>query len=631
MKKTLLFIYEPEQVDEVVAYTRAHPETKIIALDFWTERALQGKGIESESITKYCPPWEDRRNDLARAQTIAREWYRIPEMSFFEHAGIRLGQSVELVVDLYLEQVLFYLHIADRVLAAHPDTRQIIVPYSHVNTGSTSGPLAAFSLRAAVDAISYIASSRSIAVETSGMPPRIPEHIPSSSRLRALFLKIYNVLIRIFAPRRKLKILVSDFWWHVEPFIRMMPDAELVFVERSEILNIPRRALWSHRVRFENPSDHIDASILKIAKAASASFRAHWGAASATTTRLSGFSREGLDWWPLVAPAFDYIVGMYAERIIADHEALGRIYEREKINRAIIRASVSGQHHFFLIGEIGRKRNVPVIELQHGIQTRDPNSVFARLECAYIAAYAESVRDVFTHEIGFAPERVRAIGSPRFDHYETTPLSGLERTTRLRSMGLDPHAPVVLFVVPGEATTVFPPQVSSYESADIFHTLRSAREQVPDIQFIFKFRSRFLQSSHRRYLSELFPEGCFLAEHEDLFSLVRLSDAVLVGHSTALYEAMIGGKPIVQWPLRASDRDFLGFYDSFAPRPASEVELASALSRVAHDEAYRAELIGKENAFLRSGGYHFDGTASERMAAFLREDLEPDPQKKRLA
>jgi hypothetical protein len=629
MEGTLVLIYEPGQVDDVASYVQTNPGATVISLDFWAERALKQKGIPCRSSTQYCPLMEDHTALLEQAETIAREWYRLPQMAFFEYRNIRIAEALEPDFDSYLQLLLRRIHIVARVLLAHPFAKHIVVPCSKREVPPTSPPLTSFELNSLADVATFLGKPRNITVTVLGkcISPDAIRSFPPQSRLRFLALHMYNGFIGLL-PRRSLKLFASEYWSHIAPFIENMDDAELVLMDRSEIRVIPWRQLLKHRIRFLHPLDEATPAIRSESSRWQRQAREHWVAAKPSVAAMPEFMHGGISWWPLVEQGFDFIVEKHAERVVSDIDSIEKILRDERTDKVLLRASVSAQHHFFVIAKISQLLGIPSIEVQHAGAVLDPHSVHSRFESSHLAAYGALTAAMYVRNHGYAPNRIRAIGSPRFDRYlNASAVDEVRRVAGLRALGLDPSRPVMLAAVQAEGawSSLTPTYSSSYDTASFFRTLRNLQLMNPQIQFILKFRSRGCTAAHRDYIGELFSDGGVAISEDDLFSMLMLADFASSGSSTAMYETMLANKPLVLFPWKPTAVHDIAIYGKAAPLVYTDADLVNEIRRLLTDGAYLKDRMHRQESFLAEQ-YSFDGHASERMAALLREPLQTFPK-----
>lgn len=631
--KELIVLYERGQTDTVLAYVRDKKGAEIIVLDYWMERELQGRGVVVRPLTDYVPSWMDFSALHTVMEQTARQWHRLPEMSFFKHKGLALGESAELIVSILLDAMLGHLVFFDSLFEAHPDLQCLTVPHSTQGISEGVGPFAPFQVSMIATVGAYAARRRGVAFKTVGSPPKgEPMMFPKLSLFKRLSLGLYNTAIRTLAQRRPLRLYVSDHWRNVKTFMAGMDDVEAIFVDRKELRHIPLRELWRHRIRFMHPLDALSKHAQAVARAKRDEFRAEWQKAKAAVGSLPGFIYKDFNWWEIAGPVFDMLVETYSERIVADIESVEKILKNEDINRTLLRASISGQHHFFIMGELPRALNLPCVsvELQHGIGVgifpRD--WVAGHMHADYVASYGPFVQKAFVRN-GYEARRVANTGSPRFDRYfsERDAMSKEERDRKVAGLGLDPKRPVITVIMTNETTglSLGPSSFNSYEFRDILRALRDIQANIPGAQYILKFRSAGDLNKYKTYVEELFTAGDTALDCGDAFSAILLGDFVYSCFTTVAGEVLMGRRPMVLFPLEKGD-DY--FYKSMqdgafmVPFPSEQdglktAEVVEVSKRLINDPAFYKEAQERGERYLAEN-YTFKGDSTKRVADFLR-------------
>ncbi len=622
----IVLIFELEQIEIVVEYIEASAKKpRLIACNFWVERELQKKDIAFESFSKWSLSDEEKAEWLTVAGDIAHEWYRLPEMAFFVHKGIQLAEASEPAVESYLQLLFYYFAPLKKIFNEAGDVSCVVVPNIKGNIPVSSGSFTKFEIMAIVDIVHFLAKGKKFEVKELGPRP-MGEVLPFPPQpLLVKVLKIYNFLMRLFGPRRPLKIFASENWYHIAPFIEKMDDVELVLMDRNEVRNIPKGQLWKHRMRFVHPIDIQTPALRQAAEEKQQAYASSWKEAKKVVSNMPQLVHEGESFWPLVAPAFNFFIEAYAQRLVYDADALATIYKKEKIDKVLLRASVSGhQPHFYIAAKVAMAMDIPSIELQHAGAVLDPHNVSSRMEASYLAGYGTLTRDIYAKNHGYNPDRMRPIGSPRFDAYRNRALLTKEtREALVRDVGLDPVRPIVLAATPSDQTALVPHVFDSYENARLFRDMAELQKTLPHIQVVFKFRGqKSCTQQHREYIDELFGGKNYAAVGDDLFMRIQTSDLAFSGNSTATYETMMAKKPLVLFPWRKTDVYSLPVYNQAAPVVFTHAERVAIVTKILSNPVYAKELVENGTAFLEQH-YAFDGHASERMIALLHEDLIP--------
>ena len=629
MRKIAIALYEVGQISEVRAYLdRQHipiAACTVIPLELEVERALRDRHIPYESFLEYVPIDEEFGEIVNVARSAPRRFHEHPAMRFYNYQGLNLGEVFEPMLDMYLEYLGRYVRIF-KYIAEAGEFKKLYVPHSVRRYSLLGEPLALFEMTSPVDAAIAVGGKYGFSVEVIGVPPRLVstsaiQHIVQC--IEAMALAFYNAFVRLFVPPRLLKLYASEYWSHVESFIKKMDDVELVFMERSEIKNIPWRQLLKHRIRFLHPSDAIDANAQRNIAQAMQEFSKHWHMVKGEVRGVFDIA-PGIDAWAAIEAALTYLVETESARALVDIEGLKCILQKEQPDKVLLRASIGGSlQHFYIATQVAHQFGIPSIELQHAGAIIDSRTVHSRLTASYLAAYGPLVGEVHRKNHGYAPERIRSIGSPRFDHYvhERDSLVN-DRARTLSDIGLDPSKPTVFAAVPYPGA--YPLLFNSYQVADFFNAFRTAQKEIPGLQCIFKFRSGCYTPLYRDHIRDVFADGGAVGtDTKDFLPLIVASDVACSGNSTLMFEIMLGERPMILFPWLKWDTHTLELYTRAAPAALDAGELTTLLRKLLDtNEAEKA--VNRQNTFLAES-YSFDGHAPERMADLLREKLLPLP------
>lgn len=632
MKETII-VYERAQVDVVERYIKkTTPSPRIITLDYWAERELIKRGIAVFPLTNYISPWTNFGDLLLGVENLAREWYRLPETKFLRHENIAIGEMIEASLYMYLQEARGYLYVFEQIFNKHSDIDRLILPHSGRGVSVTAGPFAYFQAQVVVDAGRFYTQHRGIAFETLGVTANKKTTLfPKQSFLKTAFLRAYNFLINRLVPRRTLHIYVSDCWENIKSIIEKMDDTELIFADRKELKCIPWRTLWKHRIRFMHPLDILTPEIRVLAKSKQKEFKSEWQKSKEAVRALPDFTCNDLNWWPLVEPALSFMVETYTERMVADIESIKKILRKENIQRVLVRASISGQHHLFILSKLPSSLGIPSMEIQHGIGpgTLHPHSVFGNFYTDYFISYGLIIQKYFVKN-GYAKERVPPLGSPRIDRYfkERDTFTMKDRERKLLELGLDPKRPVILVIMVSE-NIGFPlgaTDLTSYEFRDFLLSLLNVRKAIPASQFILKFRSPSQYEMYREYVEEMFPTEGITAQYGEVFSFVPLSDFVYSPFSTAAVECLMGRKPVILFPLKVGEKYFYEAHkDGTVTVPLLTAETRVPLQEVIlvtrkliYDKKFYTDSVERGKKYL-SENFTFTGNAALRVADFLRK------------
>jgi hypothetical protein len=615
----IFFIYETAQVPDLVARIHSGESYTIVALDYEVELDLKKHGIPFRSISEVSRAPEGNRGAIEFTRHLAREWYRAPETAFFKHDNILLGEQHEGPVVYYLQTLLYYL-IVLRDAIEHLKPTRISMPESHDQVPETADPTMAYKVRLPVDVARFLSDAQSIDLEVIPTPHRSSTSIIEHARVRVFqaFVSVLvfasNIYASMFQKQRPLRLLVTDTWSHVEPFISRMPEAEIVMTRREEM-----RAMWgkirTHRTRFHHRHDFVGSTEHGVARDRTREFARAWESV-AYSDLTKRFTYEGISFWPIAEPLFRVLVTVDAEDAIVTIENTKNLIERYGINGVILFASTKGYNS--LIASVAETMHVPSIELQHALEQVEPTHPYARLGARYLAAYGALTRRHY-ERFGTAPDRIVECGSPRFDSYARSVASDRIEALKQR-LSVDPGNLHTLVVIPTLYLSLEHLHFTSYAVQSFMEDLASLQERIPSLQFLLRPRPWRVRAHFfaREETLSLFAPGTVRAQFDDIRELLSLSHLVIASSSTVVLEALIMRRPVIMYVPRSEDHNFQSFEDAGAVLMARTKEELERHATFLLDENNRAALVARADEFL-DREFCFDGASHTRLEALVRK------------
>ncbi|MSR70979.1 hypothetical protein EXS62_02990 [Candidatus Kaiserbacteria bacterium] len=608
----LFIIYELAHLSVLEARLRAGDSLEVISLDFEVELELKKRGIAYTPLRSVARSCEGEREPIEVSRTAANEWYQHPELAFFVHDTVRLGEPHAGPLHFYFGMLLYYLVLLEQVMARPAE--RIIIPESCNNPGPGADPTAAFKERLPVDVARLLAERRSILLEVMPVPRRAP-HSAWRTRVSTAFAQcatgVLNTLLGVLQRPRALRILSTDPWSRIEPFIKNMPEVEVVMTRRSEI---PRMGLniWRTRARFHHPLDFAGYSIWRIARLRAQEFRRAWDALGEHPEIAKLFEYHDISFWPLAKQVLAAIVKEHGEEAVAMQESVKALIHHYAINRVLLFGSTKGFNN--LIAHTAERLDVPSIELQHALEVTEPSHPYAHLYARYLAAYGALTKKHY-ESFGVEPERIIETGSPRFDRY-AEPLPPQHLVALRERLGLS--GLTALVTLPDKYASLEPASFTAYSIMDLLHTFSALQQALPDASLLLRPRPGRDSLYERQEVCALFAAGTPWVQDEDLKTLLALCDIVVSGNSTVVLEAMLSKKPVLLYLPRAIDHDFDEYTRSGAVLLARTPEELRAHARSLLDPEIRAGVLARAEEFMRNN-FSLDGGASARIRKFIRE------------
>ena len=630
--KILIIIYEVKQIDQILEYLNNEKISintcHIVAIEYGVERELLKRSIAYTSLTDYISLDADLERQLHLTELTAKSFHEHRAMDFFVNKNIRLGEIIEILFQFYLDQLIYGFYICDKIIKSSPRISSMLVPYSTVAIWSTSSPLVPSDLNVMPTAFKYYAEVKGIAFVNLGNKEVLRLKISLFKQLKDKILKAmlyaHNIVVEFLVSPKPIKIFVSDYWRHIQPFITKMDDVELIVMDKSEAPKIGLRQIWKHRMRFYHPDDFKTKEDAIKAESVMRTFSVEWDKARTNTDFHKLFIYDDIPYWSVVEPILRLLItGNYARSMVSDSIYLEKLLIKNKINRALLRATSSRQYHFLITARMAEGLDIPSIELQHAVAITEPTSAYSLLGSRYLAAYGKRTRDARVQNHGYDPNRIVPVGSPRFDRYIRDMSKGFDREETLKKLSLDPSRPVLMVNVPHISELGRSYYGGSSRLYDVIKLLKEVallQKDVEGLQIILKFRPKWFGPQYKMYLEEIFAgnmKDVAVAEFEDVSKLMRSSDIITSGYSTMVIEALINKTPVILYPLRKWARAFRELFKGTVLDAHSQSELTVLIKKLLNDADYRKNVVKDMELFLKEE-YSFDGKASERIMSLLR-------------
>lgn len=610
MSKELLLVYEPAQAARV----EPRANQTVVALDYEVELDLVKRGIPFVSLATVAPSPRGDRDVLEHTRMLARRWYTSPEMRFFQYDGIKLGEQHEVVVLYYIQSVVYWTAVLERVLEAHPDARLVSVFETHTFVPPTADPTAAFKEGAVVAVAELLAKRRGLTFVvipapaiSKGLGQAGVWMIALSQRIAWALSFVWNASMSLRRPR-PIRLFATDPWARLEPFIGGMQDVELFMSRRQEMRTMLPGAAWRTRARFNHRLDFVDAKTRRLARACAKDIARQWdGLGEPAVAKECTYN--GIVYWPVVRQALDAIVRVHAEDAIATIMSTQKLFAHYRVNCVLLFASTKGYNN--LVARVAERMDIPSIELQHALVNNEKTLVHCRLNSRYLASYGPLINRMY-ESWGIAPERLIAVGSPRFDRYAAAPA---EVESLRQRLGV--ASPTVLHIVPQIYLTLEYGNYTSYEVQEAAEALAQAQKRL---SFNVLLRPKLGLRQHyyeREETRRTFSGKAQLVLHEDLHDLLALSDIVVTGTSTVVLEAMLAHKPVLLYVPNRLDEDFSAFWEAGAVALARTPEELLARLQELMDPAIQAETVKRADDFVQKS-FLLDGRSAGRVAALVR-------------
>lgn len=600
--KKLMVIYDPQDIKDLVLYLATHPEPiDVLALDAEVEYRLEEKGI------RYLSGRMFRDSEPVERIVFADEYAQQLKSSawdFLAYRGVSLGALFAFPLQDYFNRVLYYTELFKRVADTSGYAEWIV--YEPIGGPPfAGGPLSVLMYRVVLRSASYIAELRGITLHTTASRREITDvraHRSYFLLTRSLFsiiVAVLNTIISVLRRPRKVRLLVSDYWRNTSAWVTALPESEILLFDRSEIVRIPFRTIWKHRMRFI----HLDQFLSRADKHRAVSHRLlcekKWQTLRA---QVEPVSFRGVDLRPLLLEVFDILIVFAVAPVCSQIDGAYALIGKTRPTAVVVRTSVSGQTHFSVLALVSQKLDVPSIEQQHGLEYFGAGSMSRDHVAQYLALYGPKIRAELEH-VGYEPRRLLNIGSPRFDVYHSL---ATENKNAVLCIGPD------LYLGSG---------FDSYDCVDYFAAFFTALPK--GMRVIVKLRGRQRESFFISTIERLQgAHECGIEKEQPLSTVLTEARLVVSCYSTAVLETMKSGVPVIIVPTSPMDTVITHFhFDDYVPSGAVRIadsteELASALEALKDRGTYQVQREAALN-FL-SKNFLFDDQASERFAELVR-------------
>jgi glycosyltransferase involved in cell wall biosynthesis len=628
--KTIALIYEKEHIAPLVSHLSSldlneRKEIEVYAIGYDIEESLREKNISFNSLQDFHSHYSFLKL-ASYVHDVSIAWYENIHMDFFTYDAQKLGRAYEWVCRSYFWEVGYYADIVEYILKKHSDSARVWIPESfHIVTGA-SGVLAKYETRALIDIVTHIGKEKNIEV--------IIQPISQSARTRgqariwlsvfvrktALFfvtcLNLFNSLrIKVRSSEDSLRIFVSDYWRNVSPFISKL-DADIVMMDRQELKNMNIRQILKTRVRFYHPEHFTTRKIRNESGKKAEEYKKAWQEIDQEYFRRL-FTYNTVSLWPVISKPLNHIISKSAEDLVTLIESFKNMLGKLNSNRVILRASVSGQIHFFALAKAATAKNILNVELQHGLEDTSPDSFSAQKNTRYMATYGKYINEELQKTNNMSLITL-PIGSPRFDTYSNTNMSQKELSLSIENIKLNKDMPIVLCIMPDIAW-----HETSYHVHMMIEKLAALQKALPSVQLILKVRPGDPNSNFFRNEAEKKLRNFYIAQKEPLSSLFAISTLCISVYSTVIIEALISKIPLIAWGLDPFELKNITYNLNYIIEhkgiyvPTSEKELESAVSELISKEEARKNIVQNALQALRIM-YSFDGHSADRMARFLK-------------
>ncbi len=614
----VIIIYAVGQLDALKRYLvdhSLHGESPLVfSLDAEVDHLLQDANIPFTSVREFRTMSTERFG-------IAEAWaLRInqPEFTWFLYRDVSLAKLFVPTIQGYILLALYYVDIFENLINAYPHLKMITVLEPVEKLPASGARIARQQISVVGDCAKLVGAQKKVVVKTQSS---LVGEANTPSPARKFFLErlvfgfcigVLNSAMSTLRGRGKVRILASDYWRNISPILAHIPNAEVILVDRKEILNARFKNIWRYRMKFV----HADSFSARDSATDSARIlQTQWQSVSEGVFVDCIFRSTSVE--PLLTTLFDNVFEKWVPAALQEVDSLYTLFDELQPDVVLLRATVSQQWHFPLMALIAKARGVPSFELLHGMEYPGPGSFDKWHLAQYLGVYGQYIQNQMMH-IGLSKEELPIIGSPRFDLYK------LNQYAQERKMHDSGAHPLSLFcTAPDYFTGV---TFDTYDIEQYFKDVAAAMRSIPQSLIIIKLRpGPRRETFYRRAISEAFagiPHT--VAQYEPLRTLFPQADVAVSCQSTVTLEALQCGVPLILYAATPVEKIILEFnFNEFKERGAVElcsepINLTHLLKKLADDPAALQQLSRNSAEFLAKE-FAFDGKGAERAAKLIQE------------
>lgn len=620
--KTAIFLYELDQLaslDALIAKRSGEGETpEVVSLDAEIDFALEKRGIPFVSGKTL----QDRVSPAAyvRADEVARALFDDERMFFFTYRNVSLLDSLRFSAQVYLGRLFHYIDVIERFVESAPEVKRLMVPVSPAPVSKTSDPLAVEESKIVYEAARLVAEQGGMQCElhdTRSPALQVKDSwrgwvFASKRTLFGAALSLLNTCMAL-RPHRPLRIIASDYWNSLVPILRQLPEAELVLLDRSQVLTAGFANIWRHKVRFMHVEQFLSPKGSRRARAQAKKCEERWAAPRKEMLASLDLTFRGISLASTAERILTHLIKTAVPDVIRDVEGAYAMYESLSPDAVLLRASASRQRHFSVLPLVAREVSIPALEVQHGGEYLGAGSGTRRHAAYYLATYGPLVCEEF-RTLGYEKERLFAVGSPRFDAY----VKNVQKAV-VKEKGTG------VTILSNTPTMDISERYGTYSIEEYFKALGEAVRRIPHARLLVASRSTTVRAA---FLEEARARGFADVNYESvgttpLPKLFVQADIFVCSYSTVVYEALLYRLPVILAAFAPTEKMMADFHFSHFEKAGalliahSSEELSEMLQRLSADEEARARMSAAAETFMREQ-FSFDGHASERIAKLVR-------------
>jgi glycosyltransferase involved in cell wall biosynthesis len=331
-----------------------------------------------------------------------------------------------------------------------------------------------------------------------------------------------------------------------------------------------------------------------------------WKAAKQSVTFTDLFQYGGFNFWSYVEEEFSFNLRYGTTPLMRYITGLAAYLSKKKVDAIV----VSHDDHTLgrLAVKVAKKLDIPSLLVIH-----NPATSFCIRQLPIYATKAAVWGEL--HKSEFVKKKVPSsklivTGCPRFDEYVKKPLFAREAVFKMLNLNQDK-----------KTILLAPDPIEANKQMELVMLSISLLKKINNIQIVIKLHPDDKDPEfYHPIIKSIDPsESIVLTKDSDLFSLLNISDIVIVDSSTVGLEAIILGKPVIAANFSHSLKSFSYAESGAALGVYTPEDFAEAVEKVLHDRAVQERLRVAREKFVYEYAFKLDGAASKRISDLLME------------
>jgi len=264
-----------------------------------------------------------------------------------------------------------------------------------------------------------------------------------------------------------------------------------------------------------------------------------------------------------------------------------------------------------ILTSLARQQGIPVIEILQAIPSRNTNDYFVGAG-DYLVVWGEYTRRVLC-DIGAPPDRVVPLGSPLWD----VALRNHASQQQAQAGAVIPLPQITYLTIPVSNLSM-----SREQKREVMSWLREVLLRFPDLRLLIKLHPVDARGIvERAALGESnwkeLADRVEIIDHGPIEPVLERSGLILSPFSTAIFEALLMGKPLVYLPLWGTDVALEQVLKGASQVVRAQTDLLQTVEQYLRQGREAISPSQRVSEVLEDVFFRLDGRAAERCADFV--------------